>query len=322
MARIDDMIEESEHPCLGAEFGRRYVDPSTATNARQAGEYIASNEAFRQRQDDPKKIDRRTVMLLEKPEGTGCKKMTDKGKLENLIERAEELIERYVDASDPDFCAWKDQTERFLARHFGKDSMELKKFNEFDFSLCCFSTQTPRSRWNDACVKDLNRVKAILKGYLEEMDEEVVVAQERLPNVNMRNVFIVHGHDAALKLSVARLMEKVGIEPIILSEQPNCGSTIIEKIEKYSDVGAAICLFTADDECKDDTKRARQNVVLETGYFWGKLGRDKMVILADKGVELPSDMQGVVYTDTTNWEFSVCKELKQMGYDIDLNCLM
>lgn len=49
MARIDDMIEEPEHPYLGAEFGRRYVDPSTATNARQAGEYIASNEAFRQK---------------------------------------------------------------------------------------------------------------------------------------------------------------------------------------------------------------------------------------------------------------------------------
>ena len=49
MARIDDMIEEPEHPYLGAESGRRYVDPSTATNARQAGEYIASNEAFRQK---------------------------------------------------------------------------------------------------------------------------------------------------------------------------------------------------------------------------------------------------------------------------------
>lgn len=322
MARIDDMIDEPEHLYLGAEFGRRYVDPSTATSAQQTGEYIASNAAFRQRQDAQEKAARRTVTLLEKLERTGCKKMTDKRKLENLIERAKELVERYVDASDPDFCAWKDQAERFLARHFGKDSMELKKFKEFDFSLCCFSTRTPKSMWNDACVKDLNRVKAILKGYLDEMDEEAVVAQERMPNVNTRKVFIVHGHDAALKLSVARLMEKVGIEPIILSEQPNCGSTIIEKIEKNSDVGAAICLFTADDECKDGTKRARQNVVLETGYFWGRLGRDKMVILADKGVELPSDMQGVVYTDTANWQFSVCKELKQMGYDIDLNYLM
>ena len=86
------MIEEPEHPYRGAESGRSYVDPSTATNARQAGEYIASNEAFRQRQDTQRKIDRRTVMLLEKLEGTGCKKMTYKGKLENLIERAEELL--------------------------------------------------------------------------------------------------------------------------------------------------------------------------------------------------------------------------------------
>ena len=319
MARIDDVIDEPEHPYLGAEFGRRFVDPSTATNAQQAGEYIASNKAFRRRQDALSEAACRTVTLLEELERTGCKKMTDKGKLESLIERAEELVERYVDASDPDFCAWKDQTERFLARHFGEGSRELKKFNEFDFSLCCFSTRTPKSSWNDACVKDLNRVKAILKGYLGEMDEEIVVAQERVSNVNTRKVFIVHGHDAALKLSVARLMEKVGIEPIILSEQPNCGSTIIEKIERNSDVGAAICLFTADDECKDGAKRARQNVVLETGYFWGKLGRGKMVILADKGVELPSDMQGVVYTDTVNWRFSVCRELRQMGYDIDLN---
>ena len=33
-------------------------------------------------------------------------------------------------------------------------------------------------------------------------------------------------------------------------------------------------------------------------------------------------MQGVVYADTVNWQFSVCKELKQMGYNVDLNCLV
>lgn len=65
MARIDDMIEEPEHPYLGAEFGRRYVDPSTATNARQAGEYIASNEAFWQRQDAQEETARRTATLVE-----------------------------------------------------------------------------------------------------------------------------------------------------------------------------------------------------------------------------------------------------------------
>lgn len=65
MARIDDMIEEPEHPYRGAESGRSYVDPSTATNARQAGEYIASNELFRQRQDTQEETARRTATLVE-----------------------------------------------------------------------------------------------------------------------------------------------------------------------------------------------------------------------------------------------------------------
>lgn len=42
---------------------------------------------------------------------------------------------------------------------------------------------------------------------------------------------------------------------------------------------------------------------------------------AEKGVEIPSDMQGIVYTDKNNWEIDVLKELKAMGYDIDLNKL-
>ena len=45
----------------------------------------------------------------------------------------------------------------------------------------------------------------------------------------MNKIFIVHGHDE-LKQSVARIIEKQGIEAIILSEQANKGCTIIEKI--------------------------------------------------------------------------------------------
>ena len=69
----------------------------------------------------------------------------------------------------------------------------------------------------------------------------------------------------------------------------------------------------------EDKKRARQNVVFEAGYFIGKLGRSNVILIADKGVEIPSDLQGVVYTETNNWQFSVLRELKAMGYCIDYN---
>ena len=148
----------------------------------------------------------------------------------------------------------------------------------------------------------------------------------KLPINSYSKIFIVHGHNGELKEAIARLIERQGIEAIILHEQANLGNTIIEKFERNSDVGAAICLFTADDVGRakaDNTerKRARQNVVFEAGYFIGKLGRKNVVIIADPGVEIPSDMQGIVYTGSENWQFSVLKELKAMGFNIDYNKL-
>ena len=142
----------------------------------------------------------------------------------------------------------------------------------------------------------------------------------------MDKIFIVHGHNGELKQSVARIIEKQGIEAVILSEQANQGRTIIEKFENYGDVGGAICLFTSDDIGKaksedSDKPRARQNVVLETGYFMGKLGRDHVIILSDDGIEMPSDLSGVVYTNTSNWQIELLKDLKAMGYAIDFNKL-
>lgn len=143
-------------------------------------------------------------------------------------------------------------------------------------------------------------------------------------------VFIVHGHNNEVKLAVARSIEKLGLEPIILHEQANNGKTIIEKFEQHSNVGFAIVLLTADDSGKArgeelDKQRARQNVILEMGYFIGKLGRDRVCPLYEKGVELPSDLYGLVYTEldiAESWKFKLAKELKEAGYAIDTNRLL
>ena len=177
MARIDNMIDELEHPYLGAEFGRRYVDPSTVTNARQAGEYIASNEAFWQRQDAQEQVARRAATLLEEHIAMKYGGMTDKEKLEWLVGRTDELIKRQVDSAEPDFCMWRDRTVRFLAQHFGEDSRELEVFKRFNFATYRYSTrrrypeQVSPTDEKNACVGDLKRAKAILVGYLDEMGE-------------------------------------------------------------------------------------------------------------------------------------------------------
>jgi predicted nucleotide-binding protein len=145
------------------------------------------------------------------------------------------------------------------------------------------------------------------------------------------SIFVVHGHDAHARESVARLLEQLGLHAIILHEQPNQGRTIIEKFEDHADVGFAVVLLTGDDQGgpKDSASsalqaRARQNVVFELGYFVGRLGRSRVAALYESGVELPSDISGVVYTPLDSagmWRVKLCQELKAAGYTIDLNKL-
>ncbi|THV56270.1 nucleotide-binding protein [Chryseobacterium candidae] len=147
---------------------------------------------------------------------------------------------------------------------------------------------------------------------------------------NGNEIFIVHGHDNHLKVEVARTLEKLKLEPIILHEQSNNGKTIIEKFEKFSDVSFAVILLTADDlgnsknNIDKPNKRARQNVIFELGYFIGKLGRENVMTLKEEGVEVPNDISGVVYTpydQQGNWKIELAKELKSTGFDIDINNL-
>jgi predicted nucleotide-binding protein len=145
-------------------------------------------------------------------------------------------------------------------------------------------------------------------------------------------VFIVHGHDNAAKEGTARFLEKLGLQPIILHEQPSGGRTIIEKFELFSrSASFAVVLLTPDDVGAVSSNsaslrpRARQNVVLELGYFMGRLGRDRVCALYSGGIELPSDYQGVIYVemDTSGaWKAKLAQEFVQARLPINLEGLI
>jgi len=143
-----------------------------------------------------------------------------------------------------------------------------------------------------------------------------------------KDAFIVHGHDETVKERVARYIEKLGLNAIILHEQPNAGRTIIEKFETYSNVGFAVILLTPDDvgasrqATSNNQLRARQNVIFELGYFIGKLGRNRVCALYKQEIELPSDIDGLLYLPLDNsgaWKLSLAKEIKHAGIPIDLD---
>ncbi len=166
----------------------------------------------------------------------------------------------------------------------------------------------------------------------KEKSEKESSKKEKIISKN-KKVFVVHGHDEEMKQTVARVLEKLNLEPIILHEQPNRGRTVIEKFEDCSeDIPFAIVLLSPDDKgCEVDNfpesarLRTRQNVILELGYFIGKLGRNNVLVLfkEENNIELPSDIIGISYTSFgKGWELEMIKELKSCGYDIDANRLL
>lgn len=256
--------------------------------------------------------------------------MSNYEKLKKIIDETDELIKKDITNSDPEFEAWGMKVKRFISNQYGVNSLEMKKFNATSFSIRSWTFDTPKEEIHrmrvNSCRDGLKTTKAILETYLEDFLDETgnYVSLKSNISKDTSKVFIVHGHDGELKQSVARIIEKQNIKAIILSEQVNNSMTIIEKFEKNSDVGCAICLFTADDiarskSASEEKPRARQNVVFETGYFMGKLGRERIVIISDSDIEIPSDLAGVVYTNTQNWQVDLLKELKSMGYNIDFD---
>lgn len=154
-------------------------------------------------------------------------------------------------------------------------------------------------------------------------------AKKRQGSSHTKRVFLVHGHDEAVREKVARYLEKLDLDPVILHEQPNKGRTIIEKFTDYADVAYAVVLLTADDigglkgtTAEELAPRARPNVLFELGYFIGTLGRDRVCALHETGVEILSDYSGVLYItlDATDaWRLQLAKEMKAAGLPVDLN---
>lgn len=152
------------------------------------------------------------------------------------------------------------------------------------------------------------------------------------PGTKSRRVFVVHGHDHAAKNQLEGLLTEMGLEPVVLHRKPDHGLTVIEKFEKYSDVGFAFVILTPDeiaylaaeetlpDEHRDKERRARPNVIFEFGFFVGRLGRENVCCLHRGETRLPSDLSGLLYKafqeDVEEVAWDISKELRARGYEL------
>ena len=243
--------------------------------------------------------------------------------LKRALEKAPTL--RGLKHGNSDFQKWKTSTIQDLKRVFGTQSDYPR---DFDRSLIV--------HLHEDSGTNVDRAATLLNSWIEEVEEDWPETGQTSDGSNTdddmvhksNRVFVIHGHDEAARETVARFLEKLEFQPIILHEHANKGRTIIEKFEDHADVPFAVVLLTPDDvgKLKDEKStlkpRARQNVILELGFFLGRLGRERVCPLVKGDVETPSDYDGVVYTkldDAGAWKMKLVQELKAAGFGVDAN---
>ena len=222
---------------------------------------------------------------------------------------------------------WLDYNSELLGRIFD-DERYLKEYG----SISTIRSASNFPKFYHGVTERINKLESILNivesGLISVPSDASSVNNEDVKSVVLgSDVFIVHGRNEGVREHVARFIEKIGLNPVILREQPNSGRTIIEKFEYYSDVGFAVVLMTPDDvgeyrDKEDELRcRARQNVILELGFFLGKIGRDRVCVLYKEGVEIPSDYTGVGYVlldEHDAWCLELAKEIKAAGIPVDM----
>lgn len=262
-----------------------------------------------------------------------------KEELNKRIVIGEEIFSRQIqtnrqfEQARQDYYDWNDFNSELLKQSFNNPNNEYKQRYDNVNQKFIYVSKSPAEELEEFIedvknkVSNLRQLVAKVALIKTEIKEPTIA---KVSTANSNKVFIVHGHNNEIKVNVARTIEKLGLEAIILHEQANSGKTIIEKFEEHSEVGFAIVLLTDDDLGKSKKEenlnnRARQNVILELGYFIGKLTRNKVCPLYVPGVELPSDLLGLLYIELDaedSWKFKLAKELRASGLDVDVNKIL
>lgn len=250
--------------------------------------------------------------------------------------------ESHLSEVDREFNRWSDYNQEMLRRMFDSEEYMTGYVSAYPPMSVLFNERSLREE-----IKHLREQVQYKLDNLESLSERLDLIDESASALSpttqptpraevaiqslSNDVFLVHGRDEEMKNIVARFIERCNLRPIVLSEQPDQGRTIIEKFEQEANVGFAVILLSPDDvgglaaspgtETQLQT-RARQNVILELGYFLGRLGRPRVCAIMRGDVEVPSDFSGVVYTPFSSdegWKIKLARELKSAGLEVDLN---
>lgn len=256
------------------------------------------------------------------------------GRLQRQLDAIPEL--KQLRRGSPEFTEWQRNTRVAIAYTFGEESSQNEEFQDTEYSPFIFTGGGNQENYfQGAYIRGLDSAAAKLRSMIREVQEywpddpqqpTAAETPETPDLVNTNRVFLIHGRDHGTRDTVASFLRKLELEPVILEEQPDQGLTVIEKFEQNASGSFVVALLTPDDmggpNAEELNPRARQNVILELGYFIAKFGRDRVRALVKGDIEMPSDYAGVLYIpvdESGGWQMRLVKEMKNAGLNVDAN---
>jgi len=222
------------------------------------------------------------------------------------------LLGRYLDegpATREEYRLWCYRVEDVLKAAFGKDSDEYQRFDSTFWGLI--------ESWD----KMLPRHKVALESILQKY-QTLGIPPPPLPTGHevSPKAFIAHGGKSASLNKLCSFLEALGVEPLVVEVEPSEGRLTEEQVDKYmkkADCAIILATYGHIEDVKTRKKHPRLNVVDELGRY-RKVFPDRTILLLEKGVNLPSNVSGIVYQHFTkqNMEkafIKVAAELRAFG---------
>lgn len=264
---------------------------------------------------------------------------------ETLIRSGDELLQRLEEIKGKELykvprekwirggevSGWYVGARKMIIRAFGEKSSELERWDTLKqrHREASFA-EIADGAWDEvrSDVSQLHEALNLLaeyNAYVAHVSLPAELTRHPQPGASdtaTRRVFIIHGHDETNTLRLKHLLwQRYGLEPVVLMDQPGQGRTIIEKFEhEAASCSFAFALLTPDDQVlttSGEQTQARPNVVFELGWFYGRLGRGRVVILLKRGTQIHSDLSGIERyefgVDVTEQVLKIEEELTRAG---------
>jgi len=211
---------------------------------------------------------------------------------------------------------WYEQDYNSFGNFITAVLLNFAKWNSIKLDFQPIHHNLKKNGLSDKEVLEFTKETRKIRDSKPEKINETQIEKKNKKEIKLDNkkVFIVHGHDDKARLELSRIIkDDLNLEPIVIQEKPNVSiETIISKFERLAkDCSSALILFTPDDNANGKF-RARQNVILELGYFLGKFQdkeNRKIAIIKNGDIEIPSDISGVLYLEYQ-------KNIKEIFYDL------